>query len=62
MYARDPEAADAILDRASLRLRAVVDDVRAAVHGLRPATLDDLGLPGALAELAGAVRRARHGR
>ena len=53
VYPRDPEAADAILDRASLRLRAVVDDVRAAVHGLRPATLDDLGLPGALAELAG---------
>jgi signal transduction histidine kinase len=53
VYPRDPVTADAILDRASLRLRAVVDDVRAAVHGLRPATLDDLGLPGALAELAG---------
>ena len=52
VYGRDPEAAGAILDRAAHRLRAVVDDVRAAVHGLRPATLDDLGLPGALVELA----------
>jgi signal transduction histidine kinase len=52
VYGRDPEAAGAILDRAAHRLRAVVDDVRTAVHGLRPATLDDLGLPAALVELA----------
>ncbi len=52
VYGHDPAAAGAILDRAAHRLRAVVDDVRAAVHGLRPATLDDLGLPGALVELA----------
>ena len=52
VYARDPAAAAAMLDRAALRLRGAVDDVRAVVHGLRPATLDDLGLPDALVELA----------
>jgi signal transduction histidine kinase len=52
VYASNPEAAGAMLDKAALRLRGAVDDVRTVVHGLRPATLDDLGLPGALVELA----------
>ena len=47
----DPGAATVILDRAALRLRTAVDDVRAVVHGLRPQPLDDLGLAGALTEL-----------
>jgi signal transduction histidine kinase len=53
VYGRDPEAAGTLLDRAALRLRGAVDDVRTVVHGLRPATLDDLGLAGALVELSG---------
>ena len=52
VYARRPGRGRAILDRAAQRLRAAFDDVRAVVHGLRPPTLDDLGLPGAVRELA----------
>jgi signal transduction histidine kinase len=33
------------------RLRTTVADLRTVVHGLRPAILDQLGLPGALREL-----------
>jgi signal transduction histidine kinase len=52
LVADDPAAAVALLDRCSTRLRSTVDDVRAVVHGLRPQPLDELGLEGALAELA----------
>lgn len=48
----DPAAATRVLDSVIPRLRSSVDDVRAIVHGLRPATLDELGLPEALRELA----------
>jgi signal transduction histidine kinase len=41
-----------VLDRAAGRAREGVDDVRRIVYELRPPTLDDLGLPGALRERA----------
>lgn len=51
-YQRDPEMAGVLLDTVAARLAAAVDDVRRVVRGLRPAGLDDLGLPEALAALA----------
>jgi len=48
----EPDRAVALLDRALPRLRGTIDDVRAVVNGLRPPALDDLGLAGALTELA----------
>ena len=48
----DPGSAVAVLDRLVPRLSATVDDVRGLVHGLRPPTLDELGLAGAVTELA----------
>ena len=52
LVGQDPGAAVALLDRCAVRLRGAVDDVRAVVHGLRPQPLDELGLAGALEELA----------
>ncbi|MDQ3764268.1 MAG: sensor histidine kinase [Actinomycetota bacterium] len=49
---RDPAEATALLDRLVPRLNDAVREVRALVHQLRPPTLDELGLPGALRELA----------
>lgn len=49
---RDPTAAAARLDEVATRVRATVRDVRSLVEDLRPATLDELGLPGAVRELA----------
>jgi signal transduction histidine kinase len=51
-YASDPERAGALLDTVAARLSTAVDDVRQVVRGLRPAGLDDLGLPDALSALA----------
>lgn len=48
----DPAAAIALLDRLVPRLNEAVADVRTLVHDLRPPTLDELGLAGALRELA----------
>jgi signal transduction histidine kinase len=48
----DPAAAAALLDRLVPRLTSTVDDVRGLVHGLRPPALDELGLAGAVHELA----------
>ncbi len=50
--ATDPDRTGALLDRALPRLRSTVEEVRSVVHGLRPPALDDLGLEGALRELA----------
>ena len=47
----DPQAATALLDRLAPRINAVVADVRALVHELRPPTLDELGLAAAVREL-----------
>lgn len=48
----DPDQAVELLDRLVPRLNDAVADVRTVVHALRPPTLDDLGLEGALKELA----------
>ncbi|MGX1883316.1 sensor histidine kinase [Streptomyces sp. NPDC055287] len=48
--AADPELAEAIRVVRD-RMRATVGDLRGVVNGLRPAVLDQLGLPGALREL-----------
>lgn len=50
--ASDPAAAARLLETLAPRLNAVVGDVRALVHELRPPTLDELGLAGATRELA----------
>ena len=52
LVAGDPVAATEILDRLVPRLNAAVGEVRAIVHELRPSTLDELGLAGAVRELA----------
>jgi len=54
----DPGQATAMLDRLVPRLNDAVADVRALVHELRPPTLDELGLAGALRELAARFRGA----
>lgn len=52
LVADDPDAATRILDRMVPRLNGTVADVRAIVHELRPPSLDELGLAGAVRELA----------
>lgn len=52
--ATEPERTALLLDRALPRLKAAVGEVRTVVHGLRPPALDDLGLRGAVEELAAA--------
>jgi signal transduction histidine kinase len=48
----DPATTRGILDRLVPQLAGAVADVRAIVHELRPAALDELGLAGAVGELA----------
>jgi two-component system NarL family sensor kinase len=48
----DPAQVETTLARAAQRAREGVADVRRLVYDLRPPTLDDLGLPGALREQA----------
>ena len=55
----DPARTAALLDRALPTLQATVAEVRSVVHGLRPPALDDLGLTGAVRELAGAFAGPR---
>lgn len=50
--AADPEGATARLDGVAEEVRSTVRSVRALVEGLRPAALDQLGLVGAVQELA----------
>jgi two-component system, NarL family, sensor kinase len=50
--AREPDAGDMLLVKAVEQLDGAVADVRRIAHGLRPPTLDDLGLASALRELA----------
>ena len=52
VLARDPEAADALLDRAAASVEATVTDLRRVVYGLRPPALDEFGLVGALRQHA----------
>ncbi|SPL96246.1 ATP-binding region, ATPase-like [[Actinomadura] parvosata subsp. kistnae] len=49
-----PERADLLLAELRAGMDAVSGDIRQLVYGLRPPALDELGLAGALAELAGA--------
>ena len=55
VLATDPEAADALLDRAAASVEGTVADVRRLVYGLRPPALDQLGLTGALRQHAAAL-------
>jgi signal transduction histidine kinase len=52
LVGRDPAAAEALLRRLSGHAREAVDVTRRIVADLRPPTLDELGLLGALRELA----------
>ena len=47
---RDPATADALLQEMAQHLQGAVGDIRRLVYELRPPTLDDLGLLGALRE------------
>jgi signal transduction histidine kinase len=49
---RDPPAAAALLQEAKTQSQHAVQEIRRVVHALRPPALDDLGLAGALRELA----------
>lgn len=49
---RDVRAADRLLDDLRSQTEAAVADIRRLIGDLRPATLDDLGLDGALRQLA----------
>ncbi|HEX6553926.1 MAG TPA: histidine kinase [Ktedonobacteraceae bacterium] len=49
---RDPATADALLQEMAQHLQGAVGDIRRLVYELRPPTLDDLGLLGALREQA----------
>ncbi len=48
----DPEAATALLREVKAQSQAALTDIRRLVYALRPPALDDLGLVGALRELA----------
>ena len=50
---RDPRAAFELLREAKAQSRAAVSEIRRVVYDLRPPALDDLGLQGALRDLAG---------
>jgi two-component system, NarL family, sensor kinase len=59
LAADDPTAAAALLDRLVPRINAAVEDVRAVVHDLRPPMVDELGLAGAVREMAMSMTTAR---
>ncbi|MGW0588230.1 sensor histidine kinase [Streptosporangium sp. NPDC002607] len=48
-----PETAERMLSELRSGMDSVTSDIRHLVYGLRPPTLDELGLAGALAEMAG---------
>ncbi len=52
LAASDPERADALLTDATGQVTSVVQEVRRLVHDLRPPALDELGLVGAVDQLA----------
>jgi signal transduction histidine kinase len=49
---RDPQRADAVLDEVTGDVARLLADVRRLVHDLRPPALDEMGLAGALRQLA----------
>ncbi|WP_246456515.1 sensor histidine kinase [Nocardioides mesophilus] len=54
---RSPEEADRSLALAREEITGTLAEVRRLVHGLRPPALDDVGLPGAVRQLAERLRR-----
>lgn len=52
LYARDPAAADTLLSELEEDMEIALSDVRRLVYNLRPPTLDELGLVGAIRETA----------
>ncbi len=48
LLARDAAAADRLLTDVAVQTRSMIGDIRALVHALRPAELDELGLAAAL--------------
>jgi len=48
LYPQDPTAADALLTELEADMEAALTDLRRLVYGLRPPTLDQLGLLGAI--------------
>jgi signal transduction histidine kinase len=59
LYPRDPAAADTLLAGLEADMEAALADVRRLVYNLRPPTLDELGLAGAIREAAAQYRTAR---
>ena len=55
MLRRDPATAEAVLDDLMTRTQEAGEDVRRLVYELRPPALDDLGLVGAIREVAAGV-------
>jgi signal transduction histidine kinase len=49
----DPDTAHALVLQAGEQARAALDDLRDLIRGIHPQVLTDLGLPAAIAELAG---------
>jgi two-component system, NarL family, sensor kinase len=52
LLVKDPAAADRLLADVAEQTRAVIGEIRALVHALRPPELDELGLAGALETVA----------
>jgi signal transduction histidine kinase len=56
----DPDETKALLDSIRQQTQTAVADIRLLVHGLRPPTLDELGLVAALQQSARAYRHTLH--
>jgi len=52
LYARDPDTADELLGQLENDIETTLEDVRRLAYNLRPPSLDQLGLGGAMRELA----------
>ncbi|HEU0287175.1 MAG TPA: histidine kinase [Nocardioidaceae bacterium] len=61
LAASEPARADGLLVEATEQVSAVVQDVRRLVHDLRPPALDELGLVGAVDQLARRLHGADNG-
>lgn len=57
----DPEQADELLKQLRGRIKAAIDDIRRLVYDLRPPSLDELGLVGALRQQAAQFAGNGHG-
>lgn len=52
LYAHDPVAADTLLSDLEADMKSAIAEIRRLVYGLRPPALDELGLVGAIREVA----------